>query len=200
MDSQPTKNWLKRIASRGSAWTLPLELTTAAGRFLRRKARLTSWRLRGLTLGRQCQLGPGIRCADPKSVTMGIEVVLGAGVRLATETYQGRLSIGDGVEIGRHTILDFSGDLTIEEGALVSESAIIYTHDHGYDPRSKPTASPLVLKRNCWIGSRAIILPSVNYIGENAIIGSGAVVTKDVPDGHVYVAGPGRLLKRKDLN
>ncbi|WP_417740054.1 acyltransferase [Rosistilla oblonga] len=104
------------------------------------------------------------------------------------------------MEIGRQTILDFSGDLTIEEGALVSEGAIIYTHDHGYDPRSKPTSTPLVIKRNCWIGSRAIVLPSVNYIGENAIIGSGAVVTKDVPDGNIYVAGPGRLLKRKDLN
>lgn len=151
-------------------------------------------------MGRQCHLGPGVRCADPKSATIGKKVVLGAGVRLATETYQGTLSIGDGVEIGRHTILDFSGDLTIEKGALVSEGAILYTHDHGYDPRSKPIATPLVLKRNCWIGSRAIILPSVNTIGENAIIGSGAIVTKDVPDGHVFVASPGRLLKRKDLN
>ncbi|QDV65940.1 acyltransferase [Crateriforma conspicua] len=190
---------LRRIASRGSLWTLPLDLGAAAGRFVRRKTSVVLWGLRGLRTGDRCHLGPGVRCADPKSVSLGDRVTLGAGVRLATETYRGRLSVGDRVEIGRYTILDFSGDLTIEDDALVSEGAIVYTHDHGYDPRSQPAASSLVLKRNCWIGSRAIILPSVNSIGENAIVGSGAVVTKDVPDGHVYVAGPGRLLKRKDL-
>jgi len=48
---------------------------------------------------------------------------------------------------------------------------------------------------NVWIGGRAVINPGVN-IGNNVVIASGSVVTKDVPDNVVVGGNPARILKR----
>ena len=53
----------------------------------------------------------------------------------------------------------------------------------------------LVIRERAYIGSRAIILDSCNYIGKNARIGAGAVVTKDVPDNAVAVGVPAKVVK-----
>lgn len=48
-----------------------------------------------------------------------------------------------------------------------------------------------------WIGVNVTILPGVT-IGENAVVGAGAVVTKDVPDNAVVVGNPARVIKYLD--
>lgn len=53
---------------------------------------------------------------------------------------------------------------------------------------------PVLIKKNAWIGARAIIMPGVT-IGENAVVGSGSVVTKDVPDNTIVVGNPARILR-----
>lgn len=50
------------------------------------------------------------------------------------------------------------------------------------------------IKRNAWIGARVNILPGVT-IGENAIVGTGSVVTKDIPDNCVAVGVPAKIVK-----
>ena len=50
------------------------------------------------------------------------------------------------------------------------------------------------IKKNAWIGARVSILPGVT-IGENAIVGTGSVVTKDVPDNAVVVGVPAKIVK-----
>ena len=50
------------------------------------------------------------------------------------------------------------------------------------------------IKKNAWIGARVSILPGVT-IGENAIVGTGSVVTKDVPDDAVVVGVPAKIVK-----
>ena len=46
-----------------------------------------------------------------------------------------------------------------------------------------------------FIGSRCIILHNCNYIGKNAVIGTGSVVTKDVPDNTIVVGNPAKIIK-----
>ena len=53
----------------------------------------------------------------------------------------------------------------------------------------------LVISEGVIIGSRAIILPSCHYIGKNARIGAGAVVTKDIPDYAVAVGVPAQVVR-----
>ena len=69
------------------------------------------------------------------------------------------------------------------------------THNHDPQVRQILTCKPVVLKRNCWIGAGATILPGVT-VGENAIVGAGSVVTKDVEPNTAVAGNPARLIKR----
>lgn len=112
----------------------------------------------------------------------------------------GELNIGDDVYI------DYSGGLDIGEKIAISEGAKIFTHNHEVNKghanwKINPIKfSPLTIEKYAWIGASAIILPSVNKIGEGSIIGAGAVVSKDTEPYGIYVGNPARLLKYRDVN
>jgi len=53
----------------------------------------------------------------------------------------------------------------------------------------------LTIGNDVWLGCNAVILPGVANIGDGAVIGAGAVVTKDVPDFAIVVGNPGRIIK-----
>jgi len=57
------------------------------------------------------------------------------------------------------------------------------------------SSEPLVIGNDVWIGDSAIILPSVNHIGDGAVIGAGSVVNKDVPPYAVMVGHPSRVVR-----
>ena len=197
VEHQP-KPWWQRILSRGNILTLPIDLCSAAiRRFIRAWSHFRLATLYGACIGRGCHIGPGLSFVHPQKIAIRDSVVVGRHVRFWSEHPDGTVEIGNRAEVGRDSLIDFSGGLTIGPGVLISEEVLIYTHDHGHDPRSTPHVSPLVIHENAWIGARAIILPSVNSIGRGAIIGAGATVTRDVPDDHVFVSAAGRLLAKK---
>ena len=67
--------------------------------------------------------------------------------------------------------------------------------DQGYFPDEA-----VILRKGCWIGANAILLPGVE-IGSNSIVAAGAVVTKSVPENVIVVGVPARVIKHiKDLN
>lgn len=59
--------------------------------------------------------------------------------------------------------------------------------------------NPIVIKDNVWIGINATILQGVT-VGENAVIGAGAVVTKDVPPNAVVGGNPAKIIKTIDTS
>ncbi len=74
----------------------------------------------------------------------------------------------------------------------------ILTADHPRDPALRrqgyESAKPVWIGANVWIGSGAIILPGIS-VGDDAIIGAGSVVTRDVPFGITVMGNPARLRK-----
>lgn len=54
--------------------------------------------------------------------------------------------------------------------------------------------SPVKIGKNVWIGSNSTILPGVT-IGDNAIIGAGSVVTKDIPADMIAVGNPAKVIR-----
>ena len=54
------------------------------------------------------------------------------------------------------------------------------------------SAEPITIGRNVWIGGGAIILPGV-VVGDDAVIGAGSVVTRDVPAGATVFGNPARV-------
>jgi len=141
------------------------------------------------------QIGTSIRY--PGNITLKKNIAIGRDCILFSEFSDSTLYIGSGSQINSNCSIDFSGDLAIHERVLISEGVNIMTHDHGYDPFSKPKKCSLVINDNAWIGAHAIILPQVDYIGKNAIIASGAVVTKNVEDNMIVGGNPAKIIKSR---
>ncbi len=92
-------------------------------------------------------------------------------------------------------ILDVVG-VEIGDGAQIGPAVQIYAADHPRDAAQRRSGlergRPVRIGRNVWIGGGAIILPGV-AIGDDAIVGAGSVVTRDVPAGATVVGNPARL-------
>lgn len=96
------------------------------------------------------------------------------------------------------TILD-EAPVTIGDHAFIGPNVSIYTACHPLDPAERNMgdqwAMPVTIGNNVWIGGGATILPGVN-VGDNAVVGAGAVVSHDVPSGCVVAGNPARVIKR----
>lgn len=115
------------------------------------------------------------------------------------------VSIGDNVWIGDDFCARAEGGLTIGSGTVIARHTEIITSGHNYnspDLQSLPydsrfSHSPTVIGENCWIASHVLFVRGVT-VGEGAVIGMGAVVTKDVPPLAVVAGNPARVIKYRD--
>ena len=107
--------------------------------------------------------------------------------------------IGSNVFIGSLVILDeaYPEYITIEDNVQVSAGAKIVAHDSSFKNvfhGGVPTyIGGIILRRNAYIGSGAMILPGVT-VGESAIVGAGAVVISDVPARTIVVGVPAKVV------
>lgn len=150
-------------------------------------------------LGRRVHFGHAIFIGSPSRVSMGDDVRIGEGCMFGSELDDGELTVGRGVHFNENCRIDFSGGVVIGEDCLISAEVILYSHDHGHDPRSRPVGLPKRIGRNVWIGARAIVMHSCRSIGDNAVIGAGAVVVKNVPAGAVVAGNPAQPVARRQL-
>lgn len=100
------------------------------------------------------------------------------------------VKIGNNVFIGKYTLIDdtFPELISIEDNANISFGVTIVAHD-----ASKGKTDRVLVQKGAYIGARAIILPGV-AIGENAVVGAGSVVTKDVEAGTKVAGVPAQKL------
>ena len=85
------------------------------------------------------------------------------------------------------------------DNVLVGPKVSFYTVMHPIDAKQREQwlvyAKPITVEDNVWIGGSATILGGVT-IGKNAIVGAGAVVTKDVEPNTIVVGNPARVLRK----
>ena len=105
------------------------------------------------------------------------------------------VKIGKNVVVMNNALFMAAGGITIEDNVLVAANAQLISNNHALYDHAVLTCKPVHLKRNCWIGAGATILPGVT-VGENAVVGAGAVVTKDVEDNTVVGGNPARTIYR----
>ena len=108
-----------------------------------------------------------------------------------------RVKIGNNVFINSNSLLMARGGITIEDDVMIAANVQLLSNNHDEYDRQVLTCKPIHIKKGAWIGAGASILPGVT-IGENAIVGAGAILTKDVGDCEVAVGIPARVVKTLD--
>lgn len=152
------------------------------------------------------------------SVRVGAHAVIYRDVLLEKDAYVGDLAsirehveVGEGSIIGRGVMVELNcrigrnvtiqtgsyitGDMTVEDGAFIGPCASSSNDKYmgmGNFPHQGPT-----VKKGARIGNNATLLPAV-VIGDGAVVGAGAVVTKDVPSEVTVVGSPARPLPVKE--
>lgn len=109
-----------------------------------------------------------------------------------------RVTFGKGVFINHSAILSASGGIVFEDSVMVAPGVRIATINHDMNERhTRYTYGRVLIKKNAWIGMNVTICPGVT-IGAYAVVGAGAVVTKDVPDYAVVGSVPAKVIRYQD--
>lgn len=151
---------------------------------------------------------------NPQYMSIGSGVCIEANVTVEAEDYyplsNQRFSpvfeIGDGTHIRSYSSFYCSNSIKIGKNVLIGRYAMVTDLSHSYDDLGKPVnAQPIteggwvVIEDECFIGHGAMILRNVR-IGKHAIVGAGAVVTRDVPPYTVVAGNPAAVLCQYDEN
>lgn len=125
--------------------------------------------------------------------------------RFKNYNFDSSIIIGDNCSFGEFTHITSCNKVLIGRNVLIGRFVLITDNSHGsfFDdlnipPRDRTLYSkgPVIIKDNVWIGDKVSILSGVS-IGENSIIATGAIVTKDVPANCIVAGCPAKIIKQK---
>jgi acetyltransferase-like isoleucine patch superfamily enzyme len=169
-------------------------------RLLRRRY-LTSYGRR-LKLDGLCFIGPGVVLEIGKAarVELGRWSWIGHGTKI--RCHEGFVSIGAKTVMGQECTISAFQHVSIGRECVIADRVMLIDFDHGVVEVERPIRHQGIYKRdtrvgnNVWIGYGACILRGVT-VGDNAIIGTSAVVTKDVPENAVVAGVPARVVRMR---
>ena len=125
------------------------------------------------------------------------------GDRTKIRCHEGEVLIGAKTVIGQECTISAYRHVRIGEQCVIADRAMFIDFDHGVVEVERPIRLQGIYTRdvevgsNVWIGYGACILRGVR-IGDNAVIGTSTVVTKDVPANAVIGGAPARILRMRD--
>jgi acetyltransferase-like isoleucine patch superfamily enzyme len=145
---------------------------------------------------------PGVTFEIGKGATvhLGRWSWIGHGSKI--RSHEGEVRIGAKTVLGQECTISSFQHVSIGRECIVADRVMLIDFDHGVVETERPIRDQGIYKRdvrvghNVWIGYGACILRGAT-IGDNAIIGTSTVVTKDVPDNAVVAGAPGRILRMR---
>ncbi|MBA3844198.1 MAG: N-acetyltransferase [Actinobacteria bacterium] len=140
----------------------------------------------GSSVGTACIVGD--QSCIRERVTLGDNCILGRGSLIENDT-----TVGDGTRIQAGAYI--TAYSTLEEDVFIAP-CVVTTNDNymGRTERRRTEMRGPTIRRSARVGGGVIICPGVE-IGEEAFVGAGAVVTKDVPPRKLVVGNPARVLR-----
>jgi acetyltransferase-like isoleucine patch superfamily enzyme len=168
---------------------------------LLRKRFLTPYGRR-LELDGLCFIGPRVTIQIGKTarVELGRWSWLGHGTKI--RCHEGVVSIGAKTVMGQECTISAFQHISIGRECVIADRVMLIDFDHGVVEVERPIREQGIYKRdtrvgnNVWIGYGACILRGVT-VGDNAIIGTNAVVTKNVPANAVVAGVPAKVIRMR---
>jgi len=150
-----------------------------------------------LFLGRRLELQTGRQ----GQIRFGRFVWIGDGTKI--RCHEGVVEIGDKTVFGQECTVSAYQRVRIGEQCVIADRAMFIDFDHGVAEVERPIRVQGIYKRdtvvgsNVWIGYGACVLRGVR-VGDNSIVGTNAVVTKDVPANSVVGGVPAKVLRTRE--
>ena len=176
------------------------------------------------SVGRNVQFGIGVVLRHPQKIHIGNDVVIDDYCVIDAKGQNNRgIFIGDGVFIGRNTILNCkNGDIILEDRVNISFNCMIFSASevrvgastliaaycylvggtHHYDDPSIPvldqgrSSQGIRLGPGGWLGAHVTVFDGVE-IGENVIVGAASVVNKNLPGFVIATGMPARIIRKR---
>jgi acetyltransferase-like isoleucine patch superfamily enzyme len=156
------------------------------------------WQAEGLLFfGRRLEIQIGRK----GTIRFGRFVWVGDGTKI--RCHEGEVVIGQKTVLGQECTISAYQHVRIGEQCVIADRAMFIDFDHGSVEVERPIRQQGIYKRdvdvgaNVWIGYGACILRGVR-VGDNAIIGTNSVVTRDVPANAVVGGVPARILRMRE--
>jgi len=156
------------------------------------------WQTDGFVFfGRRLELQIGRR----GTIKFGRFVWIGDGSKI--RCHEGEVEIGRKSVMGQECTISAYQRVRIGEQCVIADRAMFIDFDHGVVEVERPIRLQGIYKRdvvvgsNVWIGYGACVLRGVS-VGDNAVIGTNAVVTKDVPANAIVAGAPARIIRMRE--
>jgi acetyltransferase-like isoleucine patch superfamily enzyme len=160
------------------------------------------WRGRLRTDG-LCFVGPGVKLEIGRDAVLhlGRWCWIGHGTKI--RAHEGVVRIGAKSVLGQECTISAFQHVEVGRECVIADRVMMIDFDHGVVEVERPIRLQGIYKRdvkvghNCWIGYGACILRGVT-VGDNSVIGTSSVVTKDLPANSVSAGIPARVLRMRE--
>ncbi len=161
----------------------------------------------GIRLPAQPMPGYSLAFALRRLLVRYIAQECGVQIYVKKGSYLGQgigLKIGDRAQLGQNSKI--GRNVTIGNDVVMGPDVVIMTDTHKFEEvlipinkQGSPETAGVVIGNDVWVGTRVIIMPGIT-IGDKAVIGAGAVVTKDIPERGIAVGIPAKVIRFRGNN
>ncbi len=154
----------------------------------------------------QCGTGitieTGVIIRDCKNISLGKNIGFGLYAQIyASGDGSEEITIDDDVHLNSNVMInaDLGGSIRIGKHCMIGPNVVLRTSDHAFSDidalmiEQGHTSGTIVIEDNVWIGSNAVLTGNI-CIGTGAIVGAGAVVTRDVPPFAIVAGVPAKQI------
>ena len=158
------------------------------------------WGARLKRLGKYSWIHRGVTIQSPGNVSVGEDFKIYHKVFICVGK-RGSIEIGSSGHIGVDSYLNAAeGKISIGDNVVIAPKTQIYSYSNACRDNSpiseNHSVADVVIGDHVWIGAGAVILPGVR-ISRGAVVGAGAVVTKDVKENEIHAGVPARFIRKR---
>jgi acetyltransferase-like isoleucine patch superfamily enzyme len=150
-----------------------------------------------------CFVCPGVQLEIGRNATLRIGRWAWIGHGSKIRVHEGKASIGAKTVMGQECTISAYQHVSIGRECIVADRVMLIDFDHGVIEVDRPIREQGIYKRdvrvghNVWIGYGACVLRGVE-IGDNSVVGTSSVVTKDVASNAIVAGAPARVIRMRD--